>query len=78
MDGALIVNPYDVQGVADALQTALNMSLDERKSRWTTLVKPVRQNDVVRWRESFLDRLRSVTTRSSGSSREDGRVRASR
>ena len=78
MDGALVVNPYDVQGVADALQTALNMSLDERKSRWATLVKPVRLNDVVRWRESFLDKLRSVTTPTSGKSREDGRVRASR
>jgi len=28
MAGALIVNPYDVQGVADALPTALNMPLD--------------------------------------------------
>ena len=78
MDGALIVNPYDKQGVADAMQTALNMSLGERKSRWTTLVKPVRQNNVVRWRENFLDKLKSVTASTRGKSREDGRVRASR
>ena len=78
MDGALIVNPYDTQGVADAMQTALNMSLDERKSRWATLVKPVRQNNVVRWRENFLERLKSVTDSTRGKNREDGRVRASR
>jgi trehalose 6-phosphate synthase len=78
MDGALIVNPYDVQGVADAMQKALNMPLAERKSRWKTLVEPVRRNDVVRWRESFLDRLKSVATPTSGKSRDEGRARATR
>ncbi|MGP1615317.1 MAG: trehalose-6-phosphate synthase, partial [Pollutimonas bauzanensis] len=33
-DGALMVNPYDVQGMADALDRALSMALDERKSRY--------------------------------------------
>ena len=56
-DGALIVNPYDVQGVADALQSALNMPLAERKARWRTLVEGVRRDDVTAWRESFLERL---------------------
>ena len=59
-DGALIVNPYDIQGVADALQTALNMSLAERKARWRTLIEGVRRNDVAAWRESFLDRLYAI------------------
>ena len=56
-DGALIVNPYDTQGVADALQTALNMPLAERKARWKKLVEGVRRDDVTAWRESFLERL---------------------
>ena len=56
-DGALIVNPYDVQGVADALQTALNMPLAERKARWGKLIEGVRRDDVTAWRESFLERL---------------------
>ena len=59
-EGALVVNPYDVQGVADALQTALNMSLTERKARWTTLIEGVRRDDVAAWRESFLERLYAV------------------
>ena len=59
-DGALVVNPYDIQGVADALQTALNMPLAERKARWRTLIEGVRRNDVAAWRESFLDRLYAV------------------
>ena len=59
-DGAIIVNPYDVQGVADALQTALNMPLAERKERWRTLVEGVRRDDVTAWRESFLERLYAI------------------
>ena len=59
-DGAVIVNPYDVQGVADALQRALNMPLAERKERWRTLVEGVRRDDVTAWRESFLERLYAV------------------
>ena len=56
-DGALIVNPYDTQGVADALRTALNMPLAERKARWKKLIEGVRRDDVTAWRESFLERL---------------------
>ena len=63
-DGALVVNPYDTQGVADALQTALSMSLGERKERWRSLVESVRKNDVRAWRESFLERLRAAQRRS--------------
>ena len=59
-DGALIVNPYDIQGVADALQRALNMAPAERKERWRTLIESVRRDDVTAWRESFLERLYAV------------------
>ena len=59
-DGALIVNPYDVQGVADALQIALNMPLAERRARWRKLAEGVQRDDVTAWRESFLERLYAV------------------
>ena len=59
-DGALIVNPYDIRGVADALHSALGMSLSERKERWSTLIASVREHDVTAWRESFLRRLRTA------------------
>ena len=77
LDGAIIINPYDIQGVADALQKALNMPLAERKRRFSTLIKSVREDNVVRWRESFLDRLKSVTG-STCERREVERLRASR
>ena len=34
LDGAMIVNPFDVHHVAKALNDALVMTLDERQDRW--------------------------------------------
>ena len=59
-DGALIVNPHDIQGVAGALHSALGMSLAERKERWQALIAGVREHDVTAWRESFVRRLRAA------------------
>jgi len=57
MDGAVIVNPYDVESVADALQTALEMPLDERKERWTAMIGVLREHDIAWWRERFVETL---------------------
>ena len=59
MDAALIVNPHDIDGVATALQTALEMTLEERRERWSTLIKTLRENDANAWRKRFIDRLRA-------------------
>ena len=59
-EGALIVNPYDIQGVADALHSALGMSLAERKERWHSLIAEARENDIRTWRESFVGYLRAA------------------
>ena len=53
-------NACDVKGVADALRTALDMPLAERRERWQTLIEGVRRNDVAKWRDSFLERLYAV------------------
>ena len=57
LDGALIVNPYDVEGVAERLQEALNMPLKARQERWRSMYKAIAENDVTAWRESFLRAL---------------------
>ncbi|RMD61029.1 MAG: alpha,alpha-trehalose-phosphate synthase (UDP-forming) [Alphaproteobacteria bacterium] len=57
LDGAVIVNPYDIEGVAEGLRKALTMSLEERRERWSSMVDRVRQYDVIAWQQSFLDRL---------------------
>lgn len=54
---ALIVNPYDADAVARALQQAIRMPRDERRQRHATLLQRVRAHDVDYWRENFLRTL---------------------
>src|SRR3546814_16661866 len=44
-DGALIVNPYDEEGVGEALQRALSMDPQERRVRWRAMYDRIRQHD---------------------------------
>jgi len=57
---ALIINPYDVDGMADAVHEALTMPARERRDRMRRLRTHVMENDVHRWVAGFLDQLRSV------------------
>ena len=57
LDSALIVNPYDVDAVGEALQQALVMPLKERQERWRSMYDQVCRNDVTNWRESYIRAL---------------------
>ena len=54
---AVIVNPYDVDGTAEATYRALRMPLAERRSRSKTLMEGVLKHDASAWSESFLHDL---------------------
>lgn len=53
--GALLVNPFDVEGVARALETALGLSSGQRRSRMRRLRRVVRDHDIYRWLDTFLE-----------------------
>jgi trehalose 6-phosphate synthase len=57
---ALLVNPYDSQGMADSIQQALQMPLHERKERHEKLMARIRQHDVHWWRQAFLQALEAA------------------
>ena len=57
LDTALQVNPYDLDGVADALATALAMPLGERRERWRAMMDRIEGYDIHAWRRDFLARL---------------------
>ena len=57
MEAALLVNPHDVGGMAEAIRRALRMSLEERQERWRALEAEVREHDVAAWRRDFLAAL---------------------
>jgi trehalose 6-phosphate synthase len=57
---ALIVNPFDTDQVADALNKGLNMPLDERRARWQGMMQALRANTLSHWRDRFLDALQAA------------------
>ncbi|MBF0305417.1 MAG: alpha,alpha-trehalose-phosphate synthase (UDP-forming) [Alphaproteobacteria bacterium] len=67
LDSALLINPYDIDGVAESLARALEMPLDERRQRWAHMMNAVRASSIDRWRESFLAALSSAPFGSEGS-----------
>lgn len=54
LTGALIVNPIDIGGMADALSRALSMPLAERRARHADMLARLRENNVSVWRDHFL------------------------
>jgi trehalose 6-phosphate synthase len=53
-DGALLVNPHDIEGIADAIHQAFFMDKQERGSRMRRLRESVQRNDIFRWVDSYL------------------------
>ncbi|MGN6233027.1 MAG: alpha,alpha-trehalose-phosphate synthase (UDP-forming) [Trinickia sp.] len=54
LTGALIVNPIDIDGMAQALAQALSMPLAERRARYRDMIAQLRNNNVSVWRDTFL------------------------
>ncbi len=56
-DDALLVNPYDPDDVADALERARSMSLEERIERHRDLMAGMRRDSAEHWQRSYLEAL---------------------
>jgi trehalose 6-phosphate synthase len=54
---ALIVNPYDADDVAQAIQRAISMPREERIERHAALLARVREHDACNWMCKFLQAL---------------------
>ncbi|HEY8356136.1 MAG TPA: trehalose-6-phosphate synthase, partial [Ramlibacter sp.] len=63
---ALLVNPYDREGTAAAILLALQMPLEERRSRHEEMMKTLRRYDVHWWCETFLAALGSARAEEKG------------
>jgi trehalose 6-phosphate synthase len=58
LSDALLVNPYDLQGVGDALKAALVMPRIERLERYQRMLAVLRQNDIHAWHARAVGSLR--------------------
>ncbi len=71
---AVHVNPYDVDGMVDALVRALSMDEDEQRIRMRALRRRVLDGDVHQWVQSFLDALEAACRRGPGPPAPTGRA----
>jgi trehalose 6-phosphate synthase len=60
---ALIVNPFNIEEMAEYLQRALKMPLAERRRRQKALIKRVHERDASNWQSSFLNILEDLPFR---------------
>ena len=61
-DGALLVNPNDIDRVGQVIQRALGMESEESRRRMRTLRAIVKQEDVYRWAKRFFSQSRNAQT----------------
>ncbi|MCE1237287.1 MAG: alpha,alpha-trehalose-phosphate synthase (UDP-forming) [Hyphomicrobiales bacterium] len=54
LEGAVLVNPYDCEGMARSIAKALNMPLEERLARWRINWERLVDNSIDVWAETFL------------------------
>jgi trehalose-6-phosphate synthase len=59
---ALIINPYDVEGFADALIAAVDMPRDARRARMRAMRRIVAGRNVFSWASDILEGLESIWT----------------
>jgi trehalose 6-phosphate synthase len=53
-DDALLVNPYDIEGVGNAIESACAMDDSERRSRMRRMRQGIHRHDVFGWVDAFL------------------------
>jgi trehalose 6-phosphate synthase len=54
---ALLVNPVDIDAIAEAMREALNMPLGLRQERWKAMMQVLRRNAITAWRKQFVRAL---------------------
>jgi len=57
---ALLVNPYDIEQMAEAIRLALEMDGEERKTRMQRMRKVVREHNIYRWAGDLIAELCEV------------------
>jgi len=63
---ALIINPYDLAGAAEAIRTALEMPKEERHARMTRMRYVVSEHNIYRWAGLLLSELSRIPVETPG------------
>ncbi len=62
LEGAILINPYDIEGFARNIYRALRMSAKEREYRMTQMREHVSTNDIYAWISSILKEIAIIRT----------------
>ena len=57
---ALLINPYDIEQIADTLRTALEMPAEEKRARMRRMRRTVRNRNVYKWAADLISELADV------------------
>ena len=57
LDAAVLVNPHDIDGMAQAIARAFFMPLEERCARWGAMIGKLKANSVQKWFADFVAAL---------------------
>ena len=63
LDTAVIINPYDIDAFAAAIERAIDMTPEEQTERMRSMRKVVAGRDVFRWASDILEGLESLWTK---------------
>lgn len=59
---AVIVNPYDIEAVADAIYLAITMEADERSERMKRMRTVIKEHNIYRWAGNLITELARLRT----------------
>ena len=57
---SIIVNPYDIEQMADAIKTAIEMPIKKRKEKMDKMKEIVKQKNIYRWASKFILELSNL------------------
>jgi alpha,alpha-trehalose-phosphate synthase [UDP-forming] len=60
IEGAVLINPFNIDGFVAAIRTALEMPMDERKRRMKKMRKQLRDSTIFDWLDSILARSSEI------------------
>jgi len=69
LDGAILVNPYDIEEFSDSIKKVLDMSGEEKMCRINDLRRQVKEKDIYYWIADFLSSLTAINLKNSGKAR---------
>ncbi len=61
LEGALLVNPYNIEDFADRIETVLDMNQTEKAARMRSLRKHVKTHDIYRWISDFITETAEIS-----------------